>query len=458
MSNDIKKLGKLSGRTWVSIILFGLIGQIAWVVENMYFSRFMQNEITKAPYATTLLVAWSAVFATLATLIGGALCDRCGKRKPFICWGYIIWGFTIAAFALVPMQPTKEKVLPLVILVVVMDCIMSVIGSISNDASYNAWVTDVTNTANRAKIDTILAIMPLFALAVVFGGFDSLTNADATVNDWRKFFIIMGVIPVVGGAVGLFVMRDKKGIIPNNDAAFLSDFIYSLKPATIKENKMLYICLSGNMVSAIAYQIYINYLFNIVEGTLKIKDYIIPVAIIMVVSAIISVIVSASMDKHGKRSFYYPTIIAGVIGCIILWSAKFFVDKNEKAELAILIIGGILVIGVSLIMAGLFTASYRDYIPKGREGLFQGCRMVMYVLVPMIIGPVIAQIIISSANRGVDDSEIVYPMELFLGAAIVLLFCFIPSKIVKDKQNDYHNELIEDMKIENDQINTKDVN
>jgi MFS family permease len=448
-SNDVKTLGKLSGRTWTSIILFGLIGQIAWVVENMYFSRFMQNEITKAPYATTLLVAWSAVFATLATLIGGALCDRQGKRKVFICWGYIIWGFTIAAFALVPMQPSKEKVLPLVILVVVMDCIMSIIGSISNDASYNTWITDVTNTANRAKIDTILAIMPLFALAVVFGGFDSLTNADATVNDWRKFFIIMGVIPTVGGIIGSFVMKDKKGIKPNKESSFLSDFVYSLKPSTIKQNKMLYICLCGNMVSAIAYQIYINYLFNIVEGTLKIKNYIIPIGIVMVVSAVISVIVSTAMDKYGKKNFYYPTIIAGIIGCVIMWSAKFFVDKNEFTEIIVFMIGGTLVIGVSLIMAGLFTASYRDYIPVGKEGLFQGCRMVMYVLVPMIIGPIVAQIIISISNKGVADSDIVYPMELFLGAAVVLLFCFIPSKIVKNKQNDYHNQLLEEMKNKN---------
>ena len=446
MSNDAKKLGKLSSRIWVSVFLFGIIGQVAWVVENMYFSRFMQNEITKAPYATTLLVAWSAVFATLSTLIGGALCDRRGKRKAFICWGYVIWGFTIAAFSLVPMQPTKEKVLPVVILVVVMDCIMSVIGSISNDAAFNTWITDVTNTANRAKVDTILAIMPLVALAIVFGGFYSLTNNNATVSDWQKFFLIMGIIPTVGGAFGLFIMRDKEGIKPKSDTSFFSDFIYSLKPSTIKQNKMLYICLSGNMVSAIAYQVYVNYLFNIVEGTLKIKNYIIPIGIIMVVAAVVSVIVSTAMDKCGKKHFYYPTIIAGIIGCIIIWSAKFFVDKNEKAEIAILIIGGILVIGVSLVMAGLFTASYRDYIPQGKEGLFQGCRMVMYVLIPMIIGPIVAQVIINAANKGVSENNIVYPMELFLGAAVILLFCFIPSKIVRNKQNDYHNELMENLK------------
>ncbi len=441
-----KKVGALGGKVWTSILLFGLIGQIAWVVENMYFSRFMQNEITRAPYATTLMVVFSAIFATLSTLIGGALCDRTGKRKLFICWGYVIWGFTIMMFALVPMKPSADKVLPMVILVVVMDCVMSVIGSISNDASFNIWITDISNTANRARVDTVLAVMPLVALAVVFGGFDSLTNESATTSDWKKFFLILGIIPTVGGILGLFIMKDKEGITADKNNTFWSDFTYSLKPSVIKQNKMLYVCLAGNMVSAVAYQVYVNYLFNIVEGTLKIKNYIIPVGIIMVVAAIGSVIISALMDKYGKKHFYYPTIIAGIVGCIIIWCAKFFVDKNETAEVAILIVGGILVIGVSLVMAGLFTASYRDYIPKGKEGLFQGCRMVMYVLVPMIIGPIAAQIIITSANKGVNDSEIVYPMELFLGAAVIMLFAFIPAKIVRDNQPIQHEKLLNELK------------
>lgn len=442
MTQTNSKLGKLSSRTWVSLILFGLIGQIAWVVENMYFSRFMQNEITREPYATTLLVAFSAIFATLATLIGGALCDRTGKRKLFICWGYVIWGFTIMMFALVPMQPSADKVLPLVILVVAMDCLMSVIGSISNDAAFNTWITDISDTSNRSRVDTVLAIMPLIALAIIFVGFDSLTNASATTDDWKKFFLILGIIPSIGGLIGLFLVKDKEGIKPNKENSFLSDFTYSLQPKIIKQNKMLYVCLAGNMISACAYQIYVNYLFNIVEGTLKVTNYIIPVAIIMVVAAVGSVIISAAMDKFGKKHFYFPTIIAGVIGCVILWAAKFLIGKNETALIAVLIVGGILVIGVSLVMAGLFTASYRDYIPEGKEGLFQGCRMVMYVLVPMIIGPVVAQAIINSANKGVAAENIVYPMELFLGAAVLMLFALIPAAVVRKNQPQMHDELM----------------
>ncbi len=99
-------------------------------------------------------------------------------------------------------------------------------------------------------------------------------------------------------------MKDKEGMKPNKDNSIFSDFTYSLQPKVIKKNKMLYICLAGNMFSAIAYQVYVNYLFNIVEGTLGITDYIIPVGIIMVVAAVISVIVSSAMDKHGKKHFY----------------------------------------------------------------------------------------------------------------------------------------------------------
>lgn len=113
----------------------------------------------------------------------------------------------------------------------------------------------------------------------------------------------MGIMPTVGGLIGLAVMRDKKGIKPNRNNSFWNDFTYSLKPSTIKENKMLYVCLSGFTVASISYQVYINYLFNIVEQTMKIKNYIIPIGIIMVVAAVGSVIVSSAMDKYGKKDF-----------------------------------------------------------------------------------------------------------------------------------------------------------
>ena len=33
---------KLGARFWSVLIIFGLMGQIAWVVENMYFNVFLK--------------------------------------------------------------------------------------------------------------------------------------------------------------------------------------------------------------------------------------------------------------------------------------------------------------------------------------------------------------------------------------------------------------------------------
>ena len=46
-------------------------------------------------------VAASAVTATLTTVFIGALSDKIGKRKLFMCAGYILWGISILCFILV---------------------------------------------------------------------------------------------------------------------------------------------------------------------------------------------------------------------------------------------------------------------------------------------------------------------------------------------------------------------
>ena len=42
-------------RTWVALILVGLVGQFAWTIENMYFNVFLYNAI--APDLISSVVA-----------------------------------------------------------------------------------------------------------------------------------------------------------------------------------------------------------------------------------------------------------------------------------------------------------------------------------------------------------------------------------------------------------------
>ena len=58
---------KLGARTWIALLVFGLIGQIAWVVENMYFNVFLYNTITGDANMIATMVAASAASAAAVT-------------------------------------------------------------------------------------------------------------------------------------------------------------------------------------------------------------------------------------------------------------------------------------------------------------------------------------------------------------------------------------------------------
>ncbi len=440
MKNSSVKTTKLGFKLWFSVIIFGLIGQIAWIVENMYFSKFMQNNVEPEPYATTLMVALSAIAATVATVLGGALCDKIGKRKPIICWGYILWGVSTIAFAFIPVDIATETKLKMVAVIVIMDCVMSFIGAAANDAAFNTWVTDISDTTNRGKIDVVLAIMPVAAMGVVFIGLDSLTSGK---EHWGEFFTVLGLVPIVGGILGLFMLKDASNITKADTSDYWNNVFYSFKPSVIKDNKMLYVCLLGSTFSGASIQVYQSYLINFVEKTLGITDYVIPLIVIVLGSAVLSVVMGNLMDKFGKEKFYYPTILANVIGAVIVYCLK-FVLGDETKMLALIMAGGVLVMGASLVMAGLFLGAFRDYIPHGKEGSFMGMRMFLFVLVPMIIGPAVAQFTINSVDMRASDGTILYPPELFLAGAVVVAFAVIPAYFVKKNDKVIRAKLIKE--------------
>ena len=75
---------KIGARMWTILILFGLVGQLAWTLENMYFNVFVYNVFGASSDMIATMVAASAATATVTTLLMGALSDRVGRRKPFI--------------------------------------------------------------------------------------------------------------------------------------------------------------------------------------------------------------------------------------------------------------------------------------------------------------------------------------------------------------------------------------
>lgn len=156
---------KVSPRMWCTLILIGLVGQFAWTIENMYFNVFLYNTISTDPGYISAMVGWSAAAATLTTLLMGALSDRVGKRKLFICGGYILWGLSTAAFGFITVEnaaklfPAAQAAAAAATMVVVLDCVMTFFGSTANDAAFNAYITDAIDSGNRGKTESVLAIL-----------------------------------------------------------------------------------------------------------------------------------------------------------------------------------------------------------------------------------------------------------------------------------------------------------
>lgn len=428
---------RIGGKIWFSVILFGLVGQIAWVIENIYFATFAQNLFDDTAkfgnmyyIATTLMVIFSAVTATGATILAGGLCDKTGKRKPFIAYGYIIWGATIMLFAAIPIDFGTAEGAGVIAMLVVFDCIMSFFGSSANDAAFNTWLVDVTEPRTRGRINGVVATMPVismvFAILIAMFTFDK--GAENALM-YKLFFIIFGIIPIAAGVVAIFLLKDKPDVVKNGNPHYWSETFYGFRPKVIRENKMLYITLTALCVLGIAQQVFMSYLINFVAKTLGITNYILPVGVVIVAAAAITAVTGIFFDKVGRKRFYFPLLGLVVIGLLAVYLMKFM---NASAYLPMIIVGGVVMMGCLLSMNGALASAFQDYIPKGCEGRFQGVKMCFTVLIPMIIGPIISLLIgINSFDAKDELASTSPPYEMFLAAAIIALFAAVPIYFIR---------------------------
>ena len=119
--------------------------------------------------------------------------------------------------------------------------------------------------------------------------------------------------------------------------------------------------------------------------------------------------------------------ILQVLGGLIAYSIKFV-----GHAMPLLCVGGTCIMAGNLAMAGLFTASSRDYTPAGRAGASQSVKMVIYIMLPMVLASIIDPLIIRAvalepkaailAKYTSYAGSYLYPYELFLAAAVSAVF------------------------------------
>ena len=444
-----KKFGKLS---WIVLLVFGLIGQIAWSVENMYFNLFVYDTIAKDLDAVTLMVQLSGVTATVATLVAGTLSDRKGNRRKYMCWGYAIWGLTVALFGMLSPSLVQslfsvelsQAITITLVLVVIGDCVMTLFGSTANDAAFNAWVTDNTEKDYRGGVEGILSILPLVAMLAVAGGFGILVEAIG----YKTLFFALGAVISVCGIAGLFFVKDSPSLRPSGD---FKDIFYGFKPSVIKKNKALYLTLALVLIYGVATQIFMPYLIIYMKEYLSftVLEYSVVFALAILLGAAVNVYLTRLSDRKDKLKMLY--FACGVMSAGLL--GMYFTRGMEKLPTLILFgVFGFVMITGNVLVSALCNSTVRDYTPEGAVGKLQGVRMVFSVLVPMLVGPLIGNAVNRIRNIPLPDqgsadamtTQYIPAPEIFLVAAIVLLFMaavlpILQRTVKKEKTHEIEN-------------------
>lgn len=426
-----------SRRQWTVLLIFGMIGQIAWSVENMFFNLFVYENIAPSLDTVTLMVQLSGVAATAVTLIAGTLSDKTGNRRSFISYGYIIWGVTVALFGCLSPDlvgtlfglPLEEAIPLCLVLVVIADCVMTLFGSSANDAAFNAWVTDNTNKTNRGRIEGIVSIMPLIALLLVAGGFGILKEL---IGGYRNLFILLGAVISLSGIWGVLKIKDAPTLEKNGG---FGDIFYGFRPSVIKENKPFYITLALVLVYGIACQIFMPYMIIFMTTYLgfSVVEYSLVFGIAILGGAGCNLYLTRLSDRKDKVKMTY--IAAGIFS---LGLFGLYLSSGVESKLLLILlfgISGFVMITGYIFVSALTGSVVRDYTPAGSVGKLQGIRMVASVLIPMLIGPAIGNGInkmrgVMLENPGADamTTEYIPAPEIFLVGAIfaLVLFAIIP--------------------------------
>ncbi len=408
---------KLGTDKWTVIILLGLSGQIAWNVENSWFNTFVFDTITPDPKPIAAMVAVSAIVATITTLIMGTLSDRMGKRKPFIVIGYLLWALSTMAF---PMAAWAKNVQLAIFLVIFLDAVMTFLGSTANDAAFNAWVTDITDSSNRGTVEGVMLILPILAIMLGMG----VSGLLIDVFGYYTFFLTLGFAVLIMGAVGAALLKESPDLAPQSMAknkGLIAELFLVFSPQNIRQNSSLFLVLLTMTIFMTSQQIVIPYELIYLNNYLGISKT--TAGILTTIIAPVTILLALPVGKLCDRGHGLTVLITGLI--IGSTGQLLF---SMSTELWMLAVTGVMK-SMSFLTLIVMGAWIRNLMPANARGKFQGVRLIFFVMIPMIIGPSIGSWLIGNFGiaTSLNGNQGFIPVPLiFQVSAVLSLFSLIP--------------------------------
>jgi MFS family permease len=426
MKNNSSKL-----RFWILVWGLGIIGQLCWNIENQWFNTFVYAKIAKDPTIISWMVAVSAIATTISTFLFGTMSDRKGRRKPFLAYGYILWGiFTILFGTTEFIAKGKSGMLLFAATAVVLaDALMSFFGSMGNDASFNAWLNDMMNDENRGSIGAALATQPIIGtiIGTILGGL--LIGSD---DNYMRLFIAFGGLAIVFGVLSLLLVKDADDLKVNKQGSFFSQLFSAFDfRELLKHRELVWVFLTLT-VYFVAFNVYYphvgNYMIYYLGFTADDIGIIQGIALIL---GMLSVIPATKLlNKNKFVTAASVSIILSMIGVGMLgiFGRPQYIDPSTILNWPLLI--GLFFFGCGYIMFMQVTSVWmKQLFPEEAKGQFEGFRIIFFVLIPWIVSPFIANPIIKNNGEILDSNGLTAYLPthvLFLVSTLLILATFVP--------------------------------
>ncbi len=421
------QLNRITPRAWFVMVALALTGQIAWAVENSWFNTFVFDTITPDPRPVAWMVAASAITATLTTLLMGTLSDRTrsrwGRRRPFILFGYILWGLSTVLFPTVSYIKSASVA---VVMVVVADSLMTFFGSTANDAAFNAWTADIARSDQRGRVEGVLNLSVFLAQIVSMAAAGILID---NVGYFTFFYVLGGIVMVVGMIGGLLLQDVKPPEAGAERPSFWAEFAQLFNLDTLRQNRKLFILLLFIMISSIGMQVSFPYLIVYLEnyvGVTKTEFSLIGGAV-MVGAALVAVPFGLLADRWSKRLMMAAAIAASAAGGILLSLVR---------TIPLLALTGFLWQAFALAASIASVAWLKDLLPEQNRGKFLGIRMIFWIAVPMVVGPWIGSQLIQAYGIPTTingQAGFIPPPVIFQAGSLIALLALIPLLFIKDR-------------------------
>ena len=418
----------LNKRTWFSITLLGFLGSLAWGVENQYFNTFLYNNVTPDPRPISWMVAASALTATFASIFMGTLSDRLHHRwgrKPFLIFGYVIWGITTALF---PTAAFFHPIALAVFMAILFDCVMTFLGSTANDSVFQAYIADITTTANRGKVMGVLEILSWVALLFVYGGAGIVIDK---LGYFAFFYIVGGMVLVLGMVASLLLKEDKESA-PEVKGSYFSQLVSTFKDTRSNISRDLFLILIAITLWGVAQQIFFPYLLIYINHYLNISN--LQSSLIIFFAILIGGIGAAYplgllVDAWGRKKMTILAVIFESIGLLAFSFARSTIP---------LILTGILWLAPISAWTIATSAWTKDLFPEDKRGQFGGYVIMFSVALTMVPGPLLGSWLTTSygIHTILDGQQAFIPTSLiFQAGAIASLLAMIPIVMIHTKNN-----------------------